>query len=121
MLQDEQLILICEWQASEVCGQLFQGHGASTMEQFFSHVAEHAGQVEVVSKEAELSITCNWEDCGFETGDQKEMLRHIYYHSYHTKIKCLGANLIEKQALQGCQLPPDTRYVFHSIHKCLKK
>lgn len=37
------------------------------------------------------------------------MVRHIYYHAYHTKIKCLGANLIEKLALQGCQLDPQTR------------
>lgn len=37
------------------------------------------------------------------------MVRHIYYHGYHTKVKCLGANLIEKLALQGCQLDPHTR------------
>lgn len=101
MLQDEELILICDW---GVCRQLFQN-----MELFLSHVAEHAGQVGVVYKGEEASITCMWEDCGFETFDQKEMIRHIYYHAYHTKIKCLGANLIEKLALQGCQLDPQTR------------
>ena len=103
MLQDEPLILICEW---EMCRSLFQD-----MEQFLTHVAEHAGGVGVSGKDcdSQLVITCAWEDCGFETGDQKEMIRHIYYHAYHTKIKCFGANLIEKLALQGCQLDPHTR------------
>ncbi|XP_057373013.1 histone H4 transcription factor-like [Daphnia carinata] len=101
LLQDEQLILICDWGS---CRQLFQN-----MELFLSHVADHAGQVVVVTTGEETSLTCIWEDCGFETSDQKEIIRHIYYHAYHTKIKCLGANLIEKLALQGCQLDPQTR------------
>ena len=101
MLLDEELILICDW---EVCRQLFQN-----MDRFLEHVAQHAGQVGVEYKGDEASITCMWEDCGFVTSDQKEMIRHIYYHAYHTKIKCLGANLIEKLALQGCQLDPQTR------------
>lgn len=101
MLKDEELILICDW---GMCRKLFQN-----MEDFLSHVADHAGQVEVVYKGEKASIMCVWEDCGFETSDQKEMIRHIYYHAYHTKIKCLGANLIEKLALQGCQLDPQTR------------
>lgn len=101
MLPDEDLILICDW---EVCRQLFQN-----MELFLAHVADHAGQVGVEYKGEKASITCLWEDCGFETSNQKEMIRHIYYHAYHTKIKCLGANLIERLALQGCQLDPATR------------
>ena len=79
------------------------------MEKFLAHVAEHAGQVAVSVKDDELYITCMWEDCGFGTCDQKEILRHIYFHAYHTKVKCLGANMIEQLALQGCQLDQETR------------
>ena len=101
MLRGEHLILFCDW---GVCRKLFHD-----MELFLSHVAEHAGEVTVSIKDNEIMITCMWEDCGFGTSDQKEILRHIYYHAYHTKIKCLGANLIEKLALQGCQLDQETR------------
>ena len=111
MLPDEPLILICEW---ELCRQLFQD-----MEQFLSHVAEHAGGVGIITKDSEMTITCAWEDCGFETSDQREMLRHIYYHAYHTKIKCFGANLIEKLALQGCQLDPHTRNAVPELSEAL--
>lgn len=101
LLRDEELILICDWSQ---CRKLFHD-----MELFLSHVAEHAGQVNVTQKGDETVITCLWEECGFNSTDQKESIRHIYYHAYHTKIKCLGANLIEKHALQGCQLDPQTR------------
>jgi len=101
MLRGEQLILFCDW---GLCRMLFHD-----MEKFLAHVAEHAGQVAVSVKDDELYITCMWEDCGFGTCDQKEILRHIYFHAYHTKVKCLGANMIEQLALQGCQLDQETR------------
>ena len=100
LLDDEELVLICDW---EVCKQLFQN-----MDRFLEHVAQHAGQVDVDDKG---SVTCMWEDCGFVTSDQNEMTRHIYYHAYHTKIKCLGANLIEKLGLQSCKRDSKTRNV----------
>ena len=80
---------------------------------------QHAGQVDVVFKGDAASITCVWEDCGFETSDQREMVRHIYYHAYHTKIKCLGANLIEKLALPGCTLDPQSRNTVPELETAL--
>jgi len=66
MLDDDTLILICDWAQ---CRQLFQN-----LEEFISHVAEHAGSVEVTQKDDNKAhITCLWEDCGFETTDQKEV------------------------------------------------
>ena len=101
LLDDEELDLICDW---EVCKQLFQN-----MDSFSEHMAlQHAGQVDVDDKG---SVTCMWEDCEFVTSDQNEMTRHIYYHAYHTKIKCLGANLIEKLGLQSCKRDSKTRNV----------
>lgn len=70
MLKDDTLILICDWAN---CRQLFQH-----LETFLAHVADHAGQVEVTYKEEKPSLTCLWEDCGFETTDQKEVNSHQY-------------------------------------------
>ena len=98
MLLEEELDLICDW---EVCKQLFQN-----MDRFLEHVAQHAGQVDVDGKD---SITCLWEDCRFVTPDKSKMTKHMYYHAHHTKIKCLGANFIEKLGLQSCKRDPKTR------------
>ena len=74
MLQDDSLILICDWAG---CRQLFQD-----LELFFAHVAAHAGQVDVKTEEDSKvpTITCIWDDCGFETTDQKEVLftHHLF-------------------------------------------
>lgn len=107
LLLDERLILICDW---TMCRALYED-----MEQFYEHVAEHANQVDLKSRETDCSMLCLWEDCGFETVDFREMARHLYYHAYHTKTKCLGANLIEKNALQGCQLDPHTRNAISEV------
>ena len=40
---------------------------------------------------------CLWSECGFESGVSQEMVRHINYHSVHTKLKCHGYNLITAQ------------------------
>lgn len=67
MLQDDVLILICDWGG---CRQLYQD-----VEGFLAHVATHAGQVDVKNHDDTTppTITCLWEDCGFETTDQKEV------------------------------------------------
>ena len=37
---------------------------------------------------------CLWAECGFESPSSEEMVRHINFHSFHTKIKCHGYNMI---------------------------
>ena len=97
MLLEEELDLICDW---EVCKQLFRN-----IDRFSEHVAQHVGQVD----DDKGSITCMWEDCGSVTSGKKEMMRHIYCHAYHTKLKFHGAQCIEKRGLQECQLDSKSR------------
>lgn len=42
---------------------------------------------------------CLWESCGFESSDASEIMRHVNYHSYHTKIKCIGSNILARTKL----------------------
>ena len=42
---------------------------------------------------------CLWESCGFESSDSSEIMRHVNYHSYHTKIKCIGSNILARTKL----------------------
>lgn len=42
---------------------------------------------------------CLWESCGFESSDSNEIVRHVNFHSYHTKIKCIGSNILARSRL----------------------
>jgi hypothetical protein len=42
---------------------------------------------------------CLWEQCGFESADSNEITRHVNFHSYHTKIKCIGSNILARSRL----------------------
>jgi hypothetical protein len=42
---------------------------------------------------------CLWESCGFESADSNEIVRHVNFHSYHTKIKCIGSNILARSRL----------------------
>ncbi|XP_023708960.1 histone H4 transcription factor [Cryptotermes secundus] len=45
---------------------------------------------------------CLWESCGFESSDSNEIVRHVNFHSYHTKIKCIGSNILARSRLPAC-------------------
>jgi hypothetical protein len=42
---------------------------------------------------------CLWESCGFESADSNEIVRHVNFHSYHTKINCIGSNILSRSRL----------------------
>jgi len=42
---------------------------------------------------------CLWESCGFESMDSNEIVRHVNFHSYHTKIKFIGSNMLARSDL----------------------
>ncbi|XP_033608702.1 histone H4 transcription factor-like isoform X2 [Cryptotermes secundus] len=47
---------------------------------------------------------CLWEKCGFESADSSEITRHVNFHSYHTKLKCIGSNILARSGLPICTL-----------------
>jgi hypothetical protein len=42
---------------------------------------------------------CLWESCEFESADSNEIVRHVNFHSYHTKIKSIGSNILARLRL----------------------
>jgi hypothetical protein len=42
---------------------------------------------------------CLWGQCGFESADSNEITRHVNFHSYHTKLKCIGSNTLAHSTL----------------------
>ncbi|XP_023332121.1 histone H4 transcription factor [Eurytemora carolleeae] len=65
-------------------------------------------------------FVCLWDDCGYECYLSSEMVRHINYHSFHSKIKSHGLNLIKSQGLKGCLLDPSQRNLFHDLAEPFK-
>lgn len=45
-----------------------------------------------------------WDQCGFSSKGPKTVRFHINYHSYHTHLKTLGAQLLKQQAQIDCHL-----------------
>eukprot|EP00092_Neocalanus_flemingeri_P023352 GFUD01025318.1.p1 GENE.GFUD01025318.1~~GFUD01025318.1.p1 ORF type:complete len:625 (-),score=155.76 GFUD01025318.1:86-1960(-) len=96
--REESLHLVCEW--DDCCDT------ADRMEDFMRHVAIHVREAEVRHNPPPLKdvFACLWAECGFETFNSEEMIRHIHFHSFHTKIKCHGKNMLVTNGLLPCKL-----------------
>ena len=69
------------------------------MTEFVCHVSRHVTEAEVrgpagEEEDMEEVFGCLWAECGFETPSSEEMVRHVNFHSFHTKIKCHGLNMV---------------------------
>lgn len=42
---------------------------------------------------------CLWGTCGFKSVDSSELMRHVNFHSYHTKLKSIGSNILARSKL----------------------
>eukprot|EP00092_Neocalanus_flemingeri_P017290 GFUD01018700.1.p1 GENE.GFUD01018700.1~~GFUD01018700.1.p1 ORF type:complete len:622 (-),score=135.52 GFUD01018700.1:151-2016(-) len=113
--KNEQLHLECEW---DDCVDSFEN-----VEAFTKHVATHVQEAEVrhIEPSQEDVFACLWSECGFETASSDEMVRHIHFHSFHTKIKCHGLNMLTSHGLLPCTLDPSQRNIVPDLsdpYKC---
>lgn len=92
------LSMLCEWGS---CSEKF-----SSMELFTNHLKVHlTGVMSNGILEEATEYSCLWRDCEMKvTGHVTDFVRHVYFHSFHVKIKELGSQLVENLHLKGCQL-----------------
>ncbi|XP_026506969.1 histone H4 transcription factor-like isoform X2 [Terrapene carolina triunguis] len=83
--KNSELILLCEW---EEC--LFVG---KCMEEFCDHIAEHLKEYRQHPLERTEQYHCWWRNCEFLATGPRELVTHVNFHSYHTKLKFLGSQL----------------------------
>lgn len=113
----ENLGLQCEWgSCSFVC---------SAMEEFCEHVTQHLqqhlqGSGEEEEEEEDLleeEFSCLWRECGFCSPDNSaDLIRHVYFHCYHTKLKQWGLQALQSQAdLSPCILDFQSRNLIPDI------
>lgn len=85
-MKSEILNLVCKW--TECCFQ------TGTLDKFVRHVASHIPQLGIKTGEDGSEVyVCLWKDCAYESDTSEDISRHVNYHSYHTKIQSIGANI----------------------------
>lgn len=84
-LKAEILHLICEWKECI--------YRTGSIDKFIRHVASHVPDLPIKRLDCGQHVyACAWKNCIYENGNSDEILRHVNYHSFHTKLKCIGAN-----------------------------
>ncbi|MBN3309516.1 HINFP factor, partial [Amia calva] len=63
--------------------------------------------------------SCLWQDCGFCSVDSPgELVRHVYFHCYHTKLKQWGQSVLQGQPDLGtCTLDLQNRNIVPDIQE----
>ncbi|XP_036602279.1 histone H4 transcription factor isoform X1 [Trichosurus vulpecula] len=113
----EALVLQCEWGSCTLV--------ASTVEEFCEHVTQHLQQhLQGPEEEDEDEVdplaeeySCLWQECGFCSPDSSaDLVRHVYFHCYHTKLKQWGLQALQGQAgLSHCLLDFQSRNMIPDI------
>ena len=113
---DEVLNLECEW---EKC--TFR---TEVVKNFMTHVGEHVAdgvptairnesdivdEDEIDPEEPETVYACLWRECGHETPSRGEIARHINFHTFHTKLKAHGKNVLAATEIEPCKLDKKQR------------
>ncbi|XP_041980410.1 histone H4 transcription factor [Aricia agestis] len=113
-LRFDNLTMECEWQS---CCQRYKDYM-----DFQEHVVSHVSEVKVVDMGEEVSYTCCWDICGYQSPNFNDIVRHVNYHSYHSRLLAIGFNARATLKLESCrrdstkrnQLPP-----LKEDHACL--
>ncbi|KAM4757557.1 histone H4 transcription factor [Cyanocitta cristata] len=109
------VVLQCEWQQCSFV--------ASEMEEFCGHMAQHLQQHLPGEHRDEMDpleeYTCLWQDCGFcSLESPADLVRHVYFHCYHTKLKQWGLRALQSQAdVSHCQLDFQSRNIIPEIQE----
>jgi len=103
LYKEDKLMLLCEWDG---CGE-----EQANPDVFTWHVGQHCNDAEVQHNPPPLEdcFLCLWLECGFKTPSSEEMVRHINFHGFHTKIKAHGQALLERENLSRCSLSQSQR------------
>jgi len=115
-VEEEHLEMACEWADCD-----FQ---TDNMNAFMAHVSSHVdndvpltdegGEEEEVEGSSsgvkpkqppdQQLFGCLWQDCDHQTPSSGEIVRHIHFHTYHTKLKSRGKNVLTATGIEPCKM-----------------
>jgi len=90
-----ELQLFCEW---DECLATYDDMG-----EFYHHLQSHfiENTMKVLENGGEEHVCC-WKDCSFNTTNKDDLLRHLYFHGYHTKVKWFGKSCCDQSEQNFC-------------------
>ncbi|KAL4711019.1 hypothetical protein ACJJTC_017984 [Scirpophaga incertulas] len=94
-LRVEGLHLECEWQSCRMY--------STNYELFQKHVRTHTSDLHKMDKGGTVEFVCLWDICGHKTSDYPEMVRHVNYHAYHSRLLAIGFNGRATLKLERCK------------------
>ena len=63
---------------------------------------------------------CLWRSCGYVTPSNDEIVRHINFHTFHTKLKCHGASIWKETGIDACTIGTHQRNVIPELNEPLQ-
>ncbi|GAB1598657.1 histone H4 transcription factor-like isoform X1 [Argonauta hians] len=110
------LHLPCEWQECQFV--------TDEMEKFIKHLSEHLTELlsSVTPPEQVLGcFNCKWRNCDVAViGHISDYTRHVFFHAFHTKIKCIGSMLVKNLELHACTLDSQSCNLIPDLPECLQ-
>ncbi|CAI9722690.1 histone H4 transcription factor-like [Octopus vulgaris] len=110
------LDLPCEWQECQFV--------TNEMEKFIKHLSEHLTTLlsSVTPPEQVLGcFNCKWRNCDVAViGHISDYTRHVFFHAFHTKIKCIGSMLVKNLELHACTLDGQSCNLIPDLPECLQ-
>ena len=119
------LALQCKWGDCDKTLAVPVGSYQDFAEHVFGHVSEYLSSIGLSKQDIENHITsnensaewslmtplaCNWSECHWEVrGSPDEYCRHVLFHAYHTRLKCLGAFAVISEGLRQCSFDVETQ------------
>ncbi|KAK4879493.1 hypothetical protein RN001_007639 [Aquatica leii] len=86
----EPLELQCHW---ENCQEVTNDY-----QWYIKHLKDHLADV----SNNQHVFTCLWLNCIYTTSEKYILVQHVSYHGYHTKLKNIGKNVLERYNLPKC-------------------
>lgn len=113
-----QLMLLCEWSDC-----YFK---TSSMPIFIDHIETHfqcflpegvtAYNYTSRQLETDEEQKCCWNDCYYSTIFPASLIRHLYFHAFHTKVKSLGKSLLTMvKDIPECQIDRQHRNLLQEL------
>jgi hypothetical protein len=63
---------------------------------------------------------CLWRSCGYVTPSNDEIVRHVNFHTFHTKLKCHGASIWKETGIDACTIGTHQRNVIPELNEPLQ-
>ncbi|KAI5701705.1 hypothetical protein M8J76_003605 [Diaphorina citri] len=99
LFSHEELTLNCEWMFDDKPCTFPMTRNKYD---FANHVKKHTEHLKFLDNG---KYQCQWKDC-LAILEAQNCVFHLYFHAYHTALKCVGLNCAKRDSLKKCSFNP---------------